>query len=119
MSHLDDIEETLQTTGQGVERPRRPIPYHTNTTAPHDWGTQPPPPMKPTYSTKTARSFFLGAFIFAVIAFLVLVLSMQTFQRSVNTDKVDLTIVGNSFVDSGKESVYQDVMLNKNAAYLQ
>jgi hypothetical protein len=88
---------------------------------PHEWEDvvvsgelkHSPPP------TTLFKKFFIGALIFFVCAILFGVIMYLRGSDTVSSDKIDITVLGNSFTEGGEELPLQIEIVNRNNAKLE
>lgn len=84
----------------------------------HEPQEEPQPPMMPKNSFPLLPLFF-GALIFFVVAVGVAVYSFIYGGNTVSTSNIEISILGPSLLDGGKEATFEISVLNRNAAALQ
>jgi hypothetical protein len=121
-SRLRKIERELYTTD--IKKPeKRSLLHDSYDDAPDDWNT---PSTKntmttkpPTTATSVFKKLFGAAFVFLIIACIVLAISLVTGNNTISGNNVELTITTKSFVDGG-ESLPVDVsIVNKNKSPME
>lgn len=118
MKHLDELNRELYDTGQrSVSRRVRTVAPTTQPASAAGWNHE--QNIKPKRRRSTIELFFWGSLGFAVISFLALVVMLGTFKKSISNSRIDIQVIGPTFVDSGQKNAYQVSVVNKNSATIE
>lgn len=119
MNNLDKKDRTLYGKDKISARKRSGIKSSRNTDAPRDWGSSSVSGRSRKKKGGMVKTIFTGSIIFFVLAVLFFLFQFLTGNQNVSTNKVDIEVLGNTFVAGGEELPIQIQITNRNSVDLE
>lgn len=120
ISKIEDVKRKLYDRNSGVSIGERQGVLHQ---IPHDvssqWVDDENTVMKKTPQSKFFKYFFIGAFVFFLFAIVFAGYMFVRGSTSVSNDNIEISVLGNSFTEGGKELQIQVEIVNKNKSDLE